>query len=781
MASLRLDLLGGFSLRLPSGAAIRLPTRKGRSLLAYLALTPNRAEPRATLLGLLWSDRAEAQARGSLRQELHALRQALAGMDPPALRVAGDLVALDAGAVKVDALVFERLAKSGGRDALKCAAALYRGDLLAGLTVRDPVFDEWLSFERRRLRDLATGALGKLLALQLDDAAPEEALTTARRLLALDRTHEVAHRSLMRLLARCGERNAALRQYQLCRTVLASELGVEPEAETEALHRELLRPALDEAAAEHLARTTQSNSAESGLAEAAAQAPATEGWAPRVGAAPERRQLAVAFVDLVDSTALATGLDPEDMREVLEAYQRAVAEAVALFGGRVFHHQGDGILACFGWPHAHEDDAERAVRAGLAAAEAVSRLRLERVGPLACRVGVAAGLVVVSGPADAPEIVGEPPHLASRLHAMGPPGAVVLAEPMRRQLGELFAFESLGARLPKGFATPVKVWRVAGEDAARGRFEALRGAAGLTPLLGRRRELGLLLDRWRLAREGEGQVVLVCGESGIGKSRLVQALRARLVDERHTPLALYCSPHHANTALYPTLRLLERAAGLRRYDPPERQLDALEAMLALAGERAPDHDAPLLAELLGIPDTGRYPRQDELTPQARKERTLGALLDQLDGLAARGPVLVLYDDAHWADPTTLELLDRVVERVRGRPVMVVVTFRPGFDPAWAEQGHVTTLALGRLDHGPAAALVAEQAGGDALPRELVERILDRADGVPLYLEELTRAVLVAAPADNGGAPSRCRPHSRARSWPGSTGCPTRRRWPSSGP
>src|SRR3954447_607874 len=392
-------------------------------------------------------------------------------------------------------------------------------------------------------------------------------------------------------------------------------------------------------------------------------------------AGAERRQLTVMFVDLVGSTALSRRLDPEEMSGVLRAFQDAVAGCVARFEGHVAKFLGDGVLCYFGWPRAHEDAAERAVRAALLLDEALGRLATPDGEMLVCRVGIATGPVVVGeligrGTAAEEAVVGETPNLAARLQGLAEPGAVVVAEGTRRLLGGLFALADVGPCTLKGFAEPVRAWRVIGEGAAEGRFDA-RQAGAATPLFGREHELGLLLDRWKRAKDGEGQVALLSGEPGIGKSRLVRALQERLVGEPHTVLSQFCSPYHANTALHPVIGLLERAAGLRREDPTPGQLDKLEAMLGRAVDDAGEA-VPVLADLLGIPGGDRYPPLD-LSPQQRKERTFQALLHQLAGLAAKGPVLALYEDVHWADPTTLELIGRVIEVAQRLPVMALVT------------------------------------------------------------------------------------------------------------
>ena len=458
----------------------------------------------------------------------------------------------------------------------------------------------------------------------------------------------------------------------------------------------------------------------------------------------ERRQLTVMFCDLVGSTPLSVRFDPEDLREIVGAYHRCVADTVGRFAGFVAKYMGDGVLIYFGYPEAHEDDAERAVRAGLAVIEAVGRL--EAPERLKVRLGVASGLVVVgdligAGAAQERGVIGETPNLAARLQALAQPGMLVIAASTRRQIGALFELDDLGLQALTGFAEPQPAWRVVGDSGVVSRFEALRSEA--SPLVGRNEELDLLLRRWEQAKAGEGRVVLLAGEPGIGKSRLTAALSERIASELHTRLRYFCSPYYQDSALHPFIVQLERAAGFARDDTVEQKLGKFVALLA-PGARG-DDEIELLAELLSLPSSAA---DLNLSSQRKREMLLEALLHQLAAAARSRPVLTVFEDAQWIDPTSRELLDLTLDRVRRLPVLLVVTFRPEFEHAWSGQPHVMMLTLNRLGQHDGAALVERLAGNASLSHETIGEIVERADGVPLFVEELTKAVLESGDRDD---------------------------------
>jgi class 3 adenylate cyclase/predicted ATPase len=470
-------------------------------------------------------------------------------------------------------------------------------------------------------------------------------------------------------------------------------------------------------------------------------APAAPSAAPEDRA--ERRQVTVMFSDLVGSTALSARMDPEDLREVLSTYQNCVAQTVRRFGGFVAQYMGDGVLVYFGYPDAHEDDAERAVQAGLELIGAVRDVKTHAT--LETRIGIATGLVIAGdliGPGSAQEqaVVGETPNLAARLQGLAEPNAVVIAEGTRKLLGNLFEFQDLGAEDLKGIAGPVRAFAVVRPSSAESRFEALH-MGGPTELVGREEELKLLLRQWSKAKASDGQVVLLSGEGGIGKSRLAAALMESVAGEPHTRLRYFASPHHQDSALYPFITQLERAAGFARDDTPDEKLGKLRALIA-AGAVEPD-EMTLIAELLSLPNAA-----GGLDMKRKREKLLAGLLHQLEALAQRHSVLMVFEDAHWIDPTSRDLIDLTVDRIRRLPVLLLIIFRPEFQPPWTDQPHVMTLALNRLAERDCFALVQQLAGNAGMSSELVAEIVERADGVPLFVEELTKSV-VEAGADRG--------------------------------
>jgi class 3 adenylate cyclase/tetratricopeptide (TPR) repeat protein len=462
---------------------------------------------------------------------------------------------------------------------------------------------------------------------------------------------------------------------------------------------------------------------------------------PADGVSAERRQLTVMFCDLVGSTALSRRLDPEDLRELIRAYQDAVSGVVARHDGYVANFLGDGIVAYFGWPRADEDEAAQAIRAALAAIETVRELPCGSAEPLSARVGIASGIVVVgdletSGRRQPGAVAGDTPNLAARLQALAQTNQVVIDELTRHLVGAGFVLEELGPQALKGIAEPVRASLVVAERATESRFAARAGR--LTPFIGREQEMALLSERFERAAGGEGQMVLLSGEAGMGKSRIVETLCERLLATPHTRIRMQCSPFHTTSTLHPVVRHLEYAAGFLPEDAPAERSRKLETLLRQGGTD-PANGLAVLGPLLSLPADDRHASL-ELTAEQRQARVLNLLVDQFIGLAAQCPLLFVLEDAHWIDPATRELMTQTLPRITEARVLMVITHRPDWQTDWARHPQVTALTLNRLSRGQGAE-IARAAAADALPEEIVARILRRAEGVPLFIEELARSVV----------------------------------------
>jgi len=475
----------------------------------------------------------------------------------------------------------------------------------------------------------------------------------------------------------------------------------------------------------------------------------------QVGASPvgpatpdaERRQLTVMFCDLVDSTRLSRQLDPEDWRDVVRAYQTTCAEVIQRFEGHIAQYLGDGLLIYFGYPHAHEDDAQRAVRTGLSILNALgelnSRLQQDKGIQLGVRLGIHTGLVVVGamGGVGRQEqlALGETPNIAARLQGLAQPNTLVISDATHKLIQGYFDCEALGIQTLRGVAEPLTVYRILSESGAQNRLEIVN-AHGLTPLVGREQEVGLLLERWAQVKAGQGQVILLSGEAGIGKSRLVQVLKDHVASEPHTRWECRSVPYYQNTALFPLVELFQRLLQFQSEDTPDTKFGKLEQ--TLSQYRLPlDESVQLFAPLLSVPMPENRYSQLNLSPQRQRQKTLETIVAILLEFAERQPVLFIVEDIHWTDPTTLEWLNLLINQTPTASILVLLTCRPHFQPAWHHRSYITEMTLNHLSHAQVEQIVTGMTDGKAFPAELLAQIIEKTDGVPLFVEEITKAIL----------------------------------------
>lgn len=726
-----LSLFGRFELT-TNGGAVPLPGRKLAGLLAYLACTEPRPQSREKLANLLWGSHFETQARQNLRQSLVRLRRIL-GTD--SIFSDDKDVWLAPGVIDCDAARFQALIVEGSRASLAEAADLYRNPLLTDLNIEEDGWSEWRDRERVRLEDLAVDSMVRHGQHALQSGSPESALRNANRAIGVNSLREDAHRLIIQALTATGRKAEALKRYQDLVALLKRELNTEPDAVTQSLVADLrgAGPARPTPASEPPGSVD--GPGPEAVAVAAAEAP------PQLlhRASRQQRQLTIVACDLIDATA--ADRDLEDVHDQIIAFHRLAASIAARFHGFVAQHLGNGLLIYFGYPSASEHDVEHSARAGLAVVDAVRLLSAPAGSPPRASVGIATGLVVIDEKSvDLRQhlATGEIPELAMRLRAAAAPGEVVIAASTRKLLGQLFAYRALPDIEVKGLPQPVTAWHVLGEAIGVSRFDARR-AGSLSALVGRQEEIELLLRRWDQAKSGAGRVVVISGEPGIGKSRIVESVMERLEDGGHRRLRYFCSPHHAHSALYPIITQLEQAANFEPGSGASARIDRLEALFEPATTNLP-RDVTLIADLLGVPMDGRYPVL-AIGPQQKREMTLDALLDQLSGGATREPVLIVVEDAHWMDPTSLDLIDAMVARAANLPLLLLVTARPEFQNSWNARPHVTMLPLSRLGRSESAGIVRDIDRDKVLSEAVVGQILRRTDGVPLFIEELTHALI----------------------------------------
>lgn len=743
LAKFRLSLLAARFQLVGPGGPVGMASGKLAGLLAYLVCSQPVPQPRETLAALLWGSRSDVQARQNLRQALFRLRRAL-GED--VLIAVGEEISLRPGAFDSDAAGFEALIQRGGRESLARAIKLYRRPFLADLVMAEEGWSDWVTRERQRFEGLALDAMVKLSEMELGLGHASAALLAAREALAINNLREDAHRLVLGAMAAAGRRAEALKYYQDLVALLEHELNTEPDAATKALIGDLRRthPRSGSPAAEESVESPASipdsggSLAKGNIGHASGEVAASGVRIPSGG--PERRQLTILACRVARPVPAPIPLDPEDIHASMAAFHKMVTDVVSRFNGLVARYRSDGVSIYFGYPTAHERDPEQAIRAALAILAALGTLGAEFQPPLQAKLGVATGVVVVSKPpgSGAPQqivAIGETPFSAARMAGAATAGQIVIDAGTRRLVEGRFDCRPLAA--VAGSEHP-EAWHVCGEA---------QDAATVSRFVGRQEEIDLLMHLWEEAKAGEGWLVALSGDPGVGKSRLAAELAERVAGEPQACLRYFCAPERTDSALFPIISHIERAAGLAHDDMPEARLDKLDSLLARTWTSL--ENAAIFAEMLAVPNDGRYPAL-ELPPQRRRAKTMEALLSRIEALSRESPVLMIVEDAQWIDPTTREAVDRLLGRLHALRVLLIVTFRPEFDPPWTGHPYTTLVAVNRLARPEVGLMIDQVVGDKVLPAKVRRDIVVRADGIPLFVEEMTKAVLEMENRDSPG-------------------------------
>lgn len=733
-SSFSLKILGGFELRF-AGETVDLSTRKTACLLAFLACTAPVPQPREKLATLLWSSGNDARARHNLRQAISGLRRILG---QGAIVADSSTVVLRLDVLDCDAARLGRLLGKTNSVALAEAAALYDGTLLADIYVDEPAWNDWLTTERARIDELAISAMVAHAEQELVAGRVVDALKVAHRAVAQNRFREDAHRVLLRSLAAAGRKSDAIRQFHELRAFLKMELGAVPDAETRQIIADLAEQ--DAKSGTLAASTLHAETSQNGTVVKGSDDPASAPE-PAAQVTAQRRPVTVVVCGLTGAARGATGPDPEDTYALIGPFMVQVATVAASFGAQLLPSGFGTAQMVFGYPITQENDPVQAVRAGIALVQAAAGIpTLTRAG-LAARVGIATGRAVIGpGPAgsagNAPLVVSDVPLGAMEVLDLAGPGAVAVCPKTRSVLPVAFDLQAIGSG--SGDTGQTQAWHVAGQQGYAVSRAARRRDAPVQRV-GRHEEFDLLCRRLDLARAGTGRVVLISGEAGVGKTRLVEDL-LDVPTARGTGLLRYaCSQHDRSRPLHPFMdRLVGREEMLSARTPAERR-DHLEAYVR-TNSADPDRDMALLCDLMLLPTDGRFPVLQASAAQKREMLT-AAFLDWIVRLASKSPLILHFEDIHWIDPSSQDVLTRTIDRIADLPVLLVATMRPDHQPIFIGQPHVTMVHLSRLDSGESAELVRVVTGETPVSGALVDQIVARANGVPLYIKELTRHLM----------------------------------------